>query len=176
MNLSPPVRYVDTHPWGQNHPAKLLPNPWPTRSGGNLLQRNRKLPWGTTEHLWAKQGHYESGILPGYLGASSDQVARCIFDLQSTNPEEPAAPDFVGRAGSTRVVSVGPQQTILDQLCTFSNQMDLLKGTPPEDKKKIFRLQTSRAQLSLGKGQLTYDASEERRKTSPTWPGDAMQP
>lgn len=34
-------------------------------------------------YSWAKQEHYESGILPGYLVASKDQIAKFIFDLQT---------------------------------------------------------------------------------------------
>lgn len=112
--------------------------------------------------------------------ASKDQVARLIFDLAksqvvSTNPEEPAAPAFVGVAGNALVISVRPQQTILGQLCTFKIQIYLLKRTRPENEKKTFRLQTSGAQLSIGKGQLICDTSKEIRKTSLSWPGDAMQ-
>lgn len=79
-------------------PTKLLPNSWPTRFGGNLLLRNRKLLCGTTEYSWAKQGHYESGILPGCPVASEDQAAKFIFDMQS-----PSWLAQTGRACSPRL-------------------------------------------------------------------------
>lgn len=95
----------------------------------------------------------------------------------STNPEEPGAPEFVGGAGGMLVISVGPQ-TILNQLWTFSNQIYLPQQNTPWGHKVDLQtsLLTSRAQLSIEQGQLIYDASEVMRKTSPTWPGDAVQP
>lgn len=83
MNLSPLLRCEDTPSWSQNHMPKWLPNFWPTRFVGNRYTQAENYHEESLCIPEQSRDTMKVVILPGYLVASKDQIAKFIFDLQT---------------------------------------------------------------------------------------------
>lgn len=138
--ISLPCWGARTHPLeGRSTQLSCSQTSGPLGLGVILWHTNRKRLRGITECSCAKQGHYQSGILPGCLAAFKDQIAKFVFwsakpQVVSTNEPEPGracSPRLRGRGRQLSVISLQPQETTLGQLCTFFNQISLPQRETP---------------------------------------------